>query len=127
IMSVRSNWPMFSALMRKYACSGMSTWTPGGMYTNEPPDQTAELSAANLLSSGGMMVPKYSRTRSSCSRRPLSMSRKTTPLLFFFSSRRRHTRYWRDWSSDVCSSDLVDQGQRVRFRVRLHDDEGAVG
>src|SRR3712207_2956981 len=27
---------------------------------------------------------------------------------FFFSSRRRHTRYWRDWSSDVCSSDLLD-------------------
>src|SRR3712207_8887085 len=27
--------------------------------------------------------------------------------LFFFSSRRRHTRYWRDWSSDVCSSDLT--------------------
>src|SRR3712207_7296346 len=27
---------------------------------------------------------------------------------FFFSSRRRHTRYWRDWSSDVCSSDLRD-------------------
>src|SRR3712207_7976203 len=26
--------------------------------------------------------------------------------IFFFSSRRRHTRYWRDWSSDVCSSDL---------------------
>src|SRR3712207_5492746 len=25
----------------------------------------------------------------------------------FFSSRRRHTRYWRDWSSDVCSSDLT--------------------
>src|SRR3712207_7761914 len=25
---------------------------------------------------------------------------------FFFSSKRRHTRYWRDWSSDVCSSDL---------------------
>src|SRR3712207_9122071 len=24
----------------------------------------------------------------------------------FCSSRRRHTRYWRDWSSDVCSSDL---------------------
>src|SRR5690349_13623020 len=27
-------------------------------------------------------------------------------LLFFFSSRRRHTRSLRDWSSDVCSSDL---------------------
>src|SRR5258707_4767201 len=28
-------------------------------------------------------------------------------FMFFFSSRRRHTRYWRDWSSDVCSSDLI--------------------
>src|SRR3712207_8323988 len=28
-------------------------------------------------------------------------------MMFFFSSRRRHTRYWRDWSSDVCSSDLA--------------------
>src|SRR4030042_2412793 len=28
-------------------------------------------------------------------------------LFFFFSSRRRHTRCSRDWSSDVCSSDLV--------------------
>src|SRR3712207_7838298 len=30
-------------------------------------------------------------------------------MIFFFSSRRRHTRYWRDWSSDVCSSDLPDE------------------
>src|SRR6266508_6863004 len=29
-------------------------------------------------------------------------------LFFFFSSRRRHTRWPRDWSSDVCSSDLVE-------------------
>src|SRR3989442_11051206 len=29
-------------------------------------------------------------------------------LFFFFSSRRRHTRCGRDWSSDVCSSDLID-------------------
>src|SRR5690606_40633293 len=28
-------------------------------------------------------------------------------LSFFFSSRRRHTRFSRDWSSDVCSSDLA--------------------
>src|SRR5207253_5783976 len=28
-------------------------------------------------------------------------------LFFFFSSRRRHTRWPRDWSSDVCSSDLL--------------------
>src|SRR5690606_39874213 len=31
---------------------------------------------------------------------------------FFFSSRRRHTRFSRDWSSDVCSSDLDETGQR---------------
>src|SRR5690606_40974182 len=30
-------------------------------------------------------------------------------FFFFFSSRRRHTRFSRDWSSDVCSSDLPDQ------------------
>src|SRR5690606_7088782 len=31
-----------------------------------------------------------------------------TCFFFFFSSRRRHTRFSRDWSSDVCSSDLSD-------------------
>src|SRR5690606_39351059 len=30
-------------------------------------------------------------------------------LFFFFSSRRRHTRFSRDWSSDVCSSDLASR------------------
>src|SRR3712207_2976695 len=33
-------------------------------------------------------------------------TRRRTGRPLFFSSRRRHTRYWRDWSSDVCSSDL---------------------
>src|SRR5690349_24598571 len=32
---------------------------------------------------------------------------------FFFSSRRRHTRSLRDWSSDVCSSDLDGRAGRV--------------
>src|SRR5439155_5202724 len=32
------------------------------------------------------------------------------PFFFFFSSRRRHTRWPRDWSSDVCSSDLLLAG-----------------
>src|SRR5256885_8949613 len=31
-------------------------------------------------------------------------------LRFFFSSRRRHTRLQGDWSSDVCSSDLITAG-----------------
>src|SRR2546422_9296133 len=33
-------------------------------------------------------------------------------MYFFFSSRRRHTRCSRDWSSDVCSSDLAAGGGR---------------
>src|SRR2546422_11377895 len=36
-------------------------------------------------------------------------------FFFFFSSRRRHTRCSRDWSSDVCSSDL--RGERLRYAV----------
>src|SRR5699024_11645273 len=37
---------------------------------------------------------------------------------FFFSSRRRHTRSKRDWSSDVCSSDLPPAGYRNGIRKR---------
>src|SRR2546421_2641818 len=37
-------------------------------------------------------------------------------LFFFFSSRRRHTRSDRDWSSDVCSSDLLVTRRAVRVR-----------
>src|SRR5690606_40218264 len=41
---------------------------------------------------------------------------------FFFSSRRRHTSFSRDWSSDVCSSDLHDID--ARFELALHDVAG---
>src|SRR3712207_7615842 len=34
-------------------------------------------------------------------------------VVVFFSSRRRHTRYWRDWSSDVCSSDLAADAEEA--------------
>src|SRR2546422_2185179 len=38
---------------------------------------------------------------------------------FFFSSRRRHTRCSRDWSSDVCSSDLFDVTEKMlRFFLK---------
>src|SRR6266542_3602790 len=48
-------------------------------------------------------------------------------FFFFFSSRRRHTRFYRDWSSDVCSSDLegpvlapeVADPEAVPVRVEL--------
>src|SRR3712207_7161820 len=55
-------------------------------------------------------------------------------VFFFFSSRRRHTRYWRDWSSDVCSSDLMlrpvgevflDKESIARFRTAWRDLFGA--
>src|SRR6266513_4845513 len=39
-------------------------------------------------------------------------------IFFFFSSRRRHTRSKRDWSSDVCSSDLEMQRLRVHRQCR---------
>src|SRR5690606_39951187 len=44
---------------------------------------------------------------------------------FFFAGRRRHTRFSRDWSSDVCSSDLQvkDDGEvaRIEAAARIAD------
>src|SRR5205807_4103039 len=40
-------------------------------------------------------------------------------VLFFFSSRRRHTRLQGDWSSDVCSSDLGPDGRQRPFQFLL--------
>src|SRR2546430_14116196 len=40
--------------------------------------------------------------------------------IFFFSSRRRHTRFDCDWSSDVCSSDLPADGQGSGRRLAVH-------
>src|SRR5207245_3843185 len=39
-------------------------------------------------------------------------------FIFFFSSRRRHTRCYRDWSSDVCSSDLLVADDQLLGRAR---------
>ena len=51
---------------------------------------------------------------------------------FFFSSRRRHTRCSRDWSSDVCSSDLIENVQvfatieEAIETIGLPVDDGAI-
>src|SRR5690606_39783458 len=44
---------------------------------------------------------------------------------FFFSSRRRHTRFSRDWSSDVCSSDLWRAGRQCRAISSSSSDSSA--
>src|SRR5437762_3715752 len=60
--------------------------------------------------------------------RGLSKERSTTPkmskalrtgYLFFFSSRRRHTRYIGDWSSDVYSSDLTGSDRFDEIRIEI--------
>src|SRR5690606_40777983 len=43
----------------------------------------------------------------------------TILLFLFFSSRRRHTRFSRDWSSDVCSSDLIIPIESIRMKPNL--------
>src|SRR5690606_39279136 len=52
-------------------------------------------------------------------------------VCFFFSSRRRHTRFSRDWSSDVCSSDLdivshglahSPEGRHIFPRMTIEDN-----
>src|SRR5207302_2361668 len=42
-------------------------------------------------------------------------------FFFFFSSRRRHTRFSRDWSSDVCSSDLLMSSAEIRITAEPID------
>src|SRR5439155_12498901 len=65
----------------------------------------------------------------------------TLLFFFFFSSRRRHTRWPRDWSSDVCSSDLTlalgpskgrvptstQKGSRAQFARCIRSEERRVG
>src|SRR5690606_40485496 len=58
---------------------------------------------------------------SECSERCNKRKHEVMGPVLFFSSRRRHTRFSRDWSSDVCSSDLFGHAsleQRVTERTR---------
>src|SRR5699024_468155 len=76
--------------------------------------------------------PDFSLHRLSFPYRSLALAR-FLRLFFFFSSRRRHTRSKRDWSSDVCSSDLATHKRQAVERVfdsypmlaGLRDQDGA--
>src|SRR5260370_6126489 len=57
------------------------------------------------------------RQRGSCWQRGLCMA--VGRIVFFFSSRRRHTRFKCDWSSDVCSSDLLSWRLRSLLQADL--------
>src|SRR5437773_11323822 len=63
MIRVRSNWPVFCALIRKYVDSSIGQRTPGGMYAKEPSLKTAEFRAAKKLSLEGTTEPRYFCTR----------------------------------------------------------------
>src|SRR5260370_21070392 len=65
------------------------------------------------------MVAVYPRTLNIVGNRQGS-----TRNLFFFSSRRRHTRFKCDWSSDVCSSDLLDYTGLTMEQLMTPDSRG---
>src|SRR5437762_10409997 len=79
MISVRSNWPVDDALIRKYVDSSSGQRTPLGTYTNDPSVNTAELSAAKKLSLYGTTVPTYCCTRSACSRMACEIGMNITP------------------------------------------------
>src|SRR2546430_13082804 len=68
--------------------------------------------AVKVVKSADLMKAAGSSPMSGCSFRTVCR------VHFFFSSRRRHTRFDCDWSSDVCSSDLL-AGDRGPHRRRL--------
>src|SRR6185369_710881 len=68
--------------MRKYVDSSIGQRTPSGTYTNEPSENTAELSVAKKLSEVGTTEPRYFLTISGCSRIASEIGMKITPAFF---------------------------------------------
>src|SRR5437016_8041733 len=71
-----------------------------------------------------VVVMNYNNVFMSCS---LQLTDYVPLHLFFFSSRRRHTRLVSDWSSDVCSSDLIaEKGGEALFHKHAGDRAPAI-
>src|SRR5271169_449261 len=65
------------------------------------------------IQSQPVLAPQYLR--------PVIRHSSLLQQFFFFSSRRRHTICYRDWSSDVCSSDLLNNTRIGALRLRQGD------
>src|SRR2546427_2365996 len=74
-----------------------------------------------------MLTRAISGWRGGCKRLPYHESSSWACVGVFFSSRRRHTRFDCDWSSDVCSSDLVGQPEFAVARLAVCTGVGAGG
>src|SRR5256886_959688 len=85
------------------------------LHTDQERDYFMQRYHAVISSFGG-------KTSYDVDKRPLLVMRSNL-CVFFFSSRRRHTRFDCDWSSDVCSSDLHDIDVRL---VECHHLGGLV-
>src|SRR5271170_1414973 len=81
MIKVRSNWPVLAALIRKYVDSSIGQRTPGGTYTKEPTENTAEFNAAKKLSVAGTTLPKYRSISRGWSRTASENEQKITPAL----------------------------------------------
>src|SRR5690348_8553052 len=90
----------------------MRNGTRTAMLMDAPPpneDQRPFLQVGQWLRAQGLRAPAIYAER----------AERGLVLIFFFSSRRRHTRWTGDWSSDVCSSDLSDQRIRLLAQADL--------
>src|SRR2546429_431252 len=77
--------------------------------------------AVNLVCGGSSSRALYFRKRTE--HRWGIGRRRLCCVIFFFSSRRRHTRCSRDWSSDVCSSDLITVGAMKTMGTPTRNDD----
>src|SRR5579871_931762 len=84
----------------------MGQRTPGGTYTNEPSENTAEFSVAKKLSEVGTTEPRYFFTSSGCSRIASEIGMKITPAFFSSSLKVVAT----DTESNTASTAILPRG-----------------
>src|SRR2546430_11051700 len=84
----------------------------------------SEVSDAGLRNSNGIAHLSYKISQAVRKYQEYSRCVSRKCLHFFFSSRRRHTRFDCDWSSDVCSSDLTMRDVVMTFDVIKVDGIG---